>query len=275
MKKLFIWPLLAIFLASPVWAAPAPEALGLSPKEVEALRLAQEWSDRPIKPVQIAGGKVVYVHGATLPTIIGAPMQISDIELEPGESVNEILVGDTARWLVESGLSGNGVTHVFVKPSDVGLNTSLIITTNKRTYHLKLISRPSGHTHYVGFLYREQALAVAAKDRKEELWSTSTVDGKTVELSSLDFNYQVSGKADWKPIQVYNDGQQTFIKLPDSASKKEAPVLLAMKGKQEQLVNYRFQNNAFVVDGLFDHLALISGVGGQQTRVDVKRSLKK
>ncbi|MDL2227015.1 TrbG/VirB9 family P-type conjugative transfer protein, partial [Deltaproteobacteria bacterium OttesenSCG-928-M10] len=75
-------------------------------------------------------------------------------------------------------------------------------------------------------------------------------------------------------IQVYNNGQQTFLKLPDSASKTEVPVLLAMKGKREQLVNYRVHNNTFVVDGLFEHLALISGVGRDRVRVDIKRSGK-
>lgn len=275
MKKVLFLSLILCLLAVPAWANSKAGGLNLSPKEIEALRLSQEWSDRPIKPIQVGAGKVVYVFGATMPTIIGAPMQISDIELEPGEQVNEILVGDTTRWLVESGSSGSGITHIFVKPLDIDLHTSLVITTNKRTYHIKLVSKQTGHTPYIGFLYQEQAMAVAAKDRKERQWATGEIDGKTVDLSGLDFNYSVSGKASWKPIQVYNDGQQTFIKLPGSASRAEVPILLAMKGKREQLVNYRFQNNTFIVDGLFEHLALITGVGNQKTVVKVKRSSKK
>ena len=54
----------------------------------------------------------------------------------------------------------------------------------------------------------------------------------------------------------------------------EVPVLLAMKGKREQWVNYRVHNNTFIVDGLLEYLALISGVGRDQERVDVKRSPK-
>lgn len=249
--------------------------VALSPKEKEALRLAAEWSDKPINPIQVGDGKVVYVLGATMPTIIGAPMEISDIELEPGELVNEILVGDSARWLVESGSSGANVTHIFVKPLDAGLQTSLVVTTNKRTYHLKLVSQKSGHTPWVGFLYQEQALALAAKDRKEKNWRTTEIDGQAVDLSNLDFGYSVSGKAPWKPVQVYNDGRQTFIKLPDSVRKTEVPVLLARQGKREMLVNYRLRNNSFEVDGLFDHLTLIAGVGGDQKKIDIKREVKK
>jgi hypothetical protein len=36
----------------------------------------------------VGGSKVVFVLGATMPTIIGAPMEISEIELEPGEVGN-------------------------------------------------------------------------------------------------------------------------------------------------------------------------------------------
>lgn len=267
----------ALNFASPAWADADYSYDGepLTPKEEEALRLAQEWTDRPIKPIQTTGGKVVYVYGATMPTIIGAPMQISDIELEAGEAINEILVGDTARWLVESGSSGNGVTHVFVKPLDVGLTTSLVITTNKRIYHIKLLSRASGHTPYVGFIYGEQIMAAKAREDKRQEWRSTEIEGQTVDLSGLDFDYRVDGKASWKPARVYNDGRQTFIKLPDSAANRETPVLLTMRGKTEQMVNYRFRNNTFEVDGLFDHLALVSGVGREQERVDVKRSAGK
>ena len=262
--------LLLVISASPAWA----DTAALSPKEEEALRLASTWSDRPIKPIQTADGKVVYVHGATRPTIIGAPMQISDIELEAGEFVNEILVGDNTRWMVESGNSGSGTTHIFVKPLEAGLETSLVVTTNKRVYHLKLVSQEKNFTPHIGFLYQEQAKILGAKDRKEQRWNTTEINGQSVDLSGLDFNYRVDGRAPWKPIQVYNDGRQTFLKLPDSASKTELPVLLAMKGKQEQLVNYRVHNNTFVVDGLFEHLALISGVGRDRVRVDIKRKVK-
>ena len=270
MKILF----LALLLLAVAVPASADGGISLSPKEEEALRLAGDWADRPIKPIQTADGKVVYIHGATMPTIIGSPMRICDIELEPGEVVNEILVGDTTRWLVESGLSGNGVAHIFVKPLDVDLQSSLVVTTNKRVYHMKLLSKDGDYMPHIGFLYPEQAMALAAKDRKRQHWATTEKDGLDVDLSSLDFKYSVKGKASWRPIQVYNDGRQTFLKMPDSASKSEVPVLLAMQGKKEQLVNYRVHNNTFVVDGLFPHLALVSGVGGDQRRVDIKRSSK-
>lgn len=273
--SLLLWSQTVMAQAPPLPEYYSEDNIHLSAKEQEALRLASEWSDRPIKPIQLAGGKVVYVHGASLPTIISAPMHICDIELESGEMIFDMVLGDTARWLVESGTSGNGVSHVYVKPLDVGLNTSLVITTNRRVYHLKLISRRSGHTPYIGFLYKEQVMTVLAKDKQERMWASGEVNGQQVDMSGLDFNYAVKGNAPWKPVQVFNDGRQTFIKLPESSSRRDIPVLLAMQGKREMMINYRVKNNTFEVDGLFDHLILISGVGGDQKKVNIKKEIKK
>jgi type IV secretion system protein VirB9 len=245
--------------------------ISLTPKEEEALRLAAEWSDRPIKPIQTAEGKVVYVHGATLPTIIGSPMQISDIELEPGEQVNEILVGDSARWLVEDGTSGNGITHIFVKPVDAGLSTSLAVTTNRRVYHIKLISRVSGHTPYVGFLYSGQMQALVKKDARESQWRTAMEDNQPLDMSNLNFNYDVRGKAAWKPVKVWDDGRKMYLRLPDKAVRGEVPALLVRRGDENILVNYRLKNNTFEVDGIFNNIILIAGNGGNQDRAEIIR----
>ena len=253
---------------------PAGPAIALSPKEEEALRLSKDWSERQINPLQTPEGKVVYLHGLSMPTVIGAPMQISDIELEPGEVVNEILVGDTTRWQVESGLAGN-ITHIFVKPLDAGLQTSLVLTTDRRVYHVKLVSQKENYNPYVGFLYQGQAKVLAKQEQREKQWATGEIDGRTVDLSGLNFGYRVTGKAPWKPIQVFNDGRQTFIRLPETAAKSEVPVLLALMGRREQIVNYRVHLNTFIVDGLFDHLVLVSGVGKDQARIEIKRESPK
>ncbi|MDR1310045.1 MAG: P-type conjugative transfer protein TrbG [Deltaproteobacteria bacterium] len=250
---------------------PSIAARPLSAKEEEALRLAAEFDGRPLRPIQGDGGKILYVHGTSLPTIIGAPMRISDIELEDGERVNEILVGDSSRWLVESGTSGNGITHVFVKPVDIGLETSLVITTDKRVYHIQLVSREAGHTPYVGFLYGSQLQPVLRREAREREWRTALVDGQPVDMSNLNFHYTVKGDAPWKPAMVYDDGLKLYVRLPESARRTEVPALLVREGGETTLVNYRLRHNTFEVDGLFDHVILISGIGRKQRKVDITR----
>ena len=49
------------------------------------------------------------------------------------------------------------------------------------------------------------------------------------------------------------------------------PVLLVRKGNKDVLVNYRVKDSAIVVDGIFDKLALIVGVGGDQPKIEIAR----
>lgn len=258
-----------------------PKTVPLTATEKKALRLSGSWSRQGVDPVLTGGGKVVYVHGASLPTIVAAPMQVCDVELQPGETVHEIVVGDSSRWMVDSGTAGSGpgaTAHLFIKPVDSGLESSAVVTTDRRVYHLRLVSQRSGHTPYVGFLYSEslkqQAAWKQAREAREREWNSATVDGDTTDLSALNFNYEVKGKARWKPERVYDDGRQTFIRLPKKSASGEMPVLLVRKGKQDVLVNYRVKDSAMIVDGLFERIALIIGVGGDQEKVEIIRGNK-
>ena len=276
--------------AAPSGAAPQkapPEYLGadtvpLTKREQRALRLARGWTGRGPAPVLSFSGKVTYVHGASMPTIIGSPMQVCDVELQKGEKVHEIVVGDSARWMIESGATGTGsneTVHLFIKPVDAGLESTAVVTTDRRVYHLRLLSRRSGHTPYVGFTYADQLTTDLAERRTAEAraarWNTTDgVDGQSVDLSRLNFGYEVKGKAAWKPQRVYDDGQQTFIRLPDGNRTPEIPVLLVRKGKRDILVNYRVIDKAMVVDGVFDKISLVLGVGSAQEEVIISRSVK-
>src|SRR3546814_21115297 len=54
-----------------------------------------------------------------------------------------VSAGDTVRWVIGDTTSGSGETrrvHVLVKPFAPGLTTSLVIATDRRTYHLQLES---------------------------------------------------------------------------------------------------------------------------------------
>nr|WP_320013108.1 P-type conjugative transfer protein TrbG [uncultured Desulfobulbus sp.] len=248
----------------------------LSAKERKALRISSSWSNKnDIQPYMTTGGKLMYVHGASVPTIIASPFQVCDVELERGESVNEIVLGDSARWLAEAGTAGN-TTHLFIKPADAGLQTSAVITTDRRVYHLRLISRLKGYTPYVGFTYfdalrRDQQQKQSAASRQKEWSSTVGNDGKEIDLAQLNFNYEVEGKVLWKPERVYDDGLKTYIKLPKSTRSGEMPALLVRKGGTDVLVNYRVQNETMIVDGLFNTIALVAGVGGDQECVEIRR----
>jgi type IV secretion system protein VirB9 len=296
MKKCLLYGALALSIGSPALAAethPLPaksDSMTVSPVSIEylnskmvpldtrerkALQLTGQWSRSDMGPYMADGGKLIYVHGASLPTIIGAPMQVCDVELEQGERVNEIVVGDSARWLVESGSAGD-TTHLFVKPVDAGLESSAVVTTDRRVYHLRLLSQRTGHTPYVGFVYNEtlrrRATEQTAQEAKDKQWqSTTDATGKEIDLAKLHFKYEVEGRALWKPERVYDDGRKTYIRLPQVTKTGEMPVLLVRKGGKDVLVNYRVQDATMMVDGLFETIALVVGVGGDQESVEIRR----
>jgi len=246
----------------------------LGPKERQAVKMAQDWDHSSPGPIQ-AGGKLMFSYGAGIPTVVSAPNQISDIELQAGESVNEVVLGDSARWVCDI-IKGGNTPHIVIKPLDAGLSTSAVITTDRRAYFVNLVSQRSGHTPHVAFLYPEtmrlQAQKKAEADAKEKTWKTADAGGEPKDLSQLNFAYEIKGNAAWKPVQVFDDGKQMFLRLPPVVQSGDAPVLLARNGGQDTMVNFRMRNLTMVVDGVFPETYLLSGVGSKQERVTIRKA---
>lgn len=131
----------------------------LTPQEEEIIRQSLNYRENNptgVKPFVRPDGSVVMVFGLGQQSIICAVLQITDIELQPGESVQDIHLGDTARWLVEPAVTGSGayaIQHLIIKPFDVGLDTTLVVTTNLRTYHFRLKSQRRDYMPRVSFAY--------------------------------------------------------------------------------------------------------------------------
>ncbi|WP_163590498.1 TrbG/VirB9 family P-type conjugative transfer protein, partial [Klebsiella variicola] len=85
-----------------------------------------------------------------------AVLQICDVQLQPGENINSVNVGDSARWMIEPAISNSGpneTQHLIIKPLDANLNTTLIVTTDRRTYHIRLVSHRTQFMSRVAFTY--------------------------------------------------------------------------------------------------------------------------
>lgn len=258
-----------------------PENVPLNNKEQKAVDLSKEWMNRNTAPFLASGGKLIYVYGSTLPTIVCSPLMGSDLELQEGERVKDVLLGDAARWRFETTKSGTldrEKVHIIFKPVDTGLVTSAVIPTNRRVYHVKLISNRENYTPYVGFEYPEDQRQLLrqqfAQQNKRKHWQTApTTAGTAIDLSTLDFGYDVTGKSRWKPLQVYNDGTRTIIRLPQEAAQSDLPVLLIQKAGQEAQVNYRVRskgkNTSLIVDEIFEEAMLIAGVGSHQQKIEI------
>jgi len=194
-----------------------------------------------------------------------APEQVSDIVLQPGETLSAVSAGDTVRWTVGNTTSGSGAdaqVHVLVKPFEPGLKTNLVILTDRRTYHLELVS--TAHTAMAAVSWTYPADELIAQ-KKAAAVAAETID-TGIALGALQFRYAVSGdNPPWRPIRAFDDGHKVYIEFPARLDEDDAPPLFVVGADgTSDLVNYRVKGNYYVVDRLFAAAELRLGTDPQQ-----------
>ena len=198
--------------------------------------------------------------------VLTAPGKVTDIALQPGENLGAVASGDTVRWVIGDTGSGSGdtkQTHILVKPFTPGLATNVVITTDRRTYHLSLTSTDHTAMSALSWTYPTDQL-IALKAAAEQARAAQPVaSGLTVD--QLHFGYVISGdQPAWRPLRAFDDGRQTYIEFPASLGVGEAPPLFLVDGKgTASLVNYRVQGRYYVVDRIFDIAELRLGLKHQ------------
>ena len=162
----------------------------------------------------------------------------------------------------------------------MGLDTNLIVTTNRRAYHINMRSSRTEYMARVGFIYPEDAQAKwdALKTREVKLRQDQTIPQTKENINDLSFAYDIKGSASWKPVRVYNDGVKTIIQMPATMAQTEAPTLLVVRKEgglfsddETVTVNYRVQGDRYIVDSVFQKAILIAGVGRSQDRVTITK----
>ena len=212
-------------------------------------------------------GYVIYPYGEVIPIITCRPMRMTDIALEPGESITGIHAGDTMRWLFEPSQSmknGLPVSHIVVKPSQPGISTNLLVHTDRRTYNLDFTaSEGEQYIRGAAFSYPTNDLTalftrrgVGQKKALEDELQSGFPEAK---LDGLYTRYKIASKSkvDWKPDAVFDDGLKTYIRMPSRFS--ETPALYVLLDKKETLTNYRVKGRYYIVDRLFDRAYLKIG----------------
>jgi len=254
----------ALALAMPTAAQPR-EAASPAAQVAAANRAAlrEPSSNGYLNAVQI----YPYSDGA-LYRLYAAPERVTDIALQPGETVTSVAAGDTVRWTVGDTTSGSGEskrTHILVKPFSAGLSTNLVITTDRRTYHLVLESTPAVAMMGIAWTYPQDELIALRWQQEAAAAATPIASGLAVE--NLNFNYAITGdKPAWRPLRAFDDGRQTYIEFSPSIAVGEAPPLFVIgEDGEAQLVNYRVAGRYYVVDRLFGAAEL--RLGGKRQKV--------
>ena len=261
----------------------------LTSKEQKGVTFGRDWAGNRDLPARGEAGATVFVFGSTLPTIVCAPLFVCDLALEPGEGVNDLNVGDNVRWKITPASEGSGeslITHVIIKPTDVGLITNLVLTTNRRTYTIKLVSREKDWMPKVSFDYPDETAALwkAYRGRAERV-SEMAEAARATTPRFIDERYRIEGDSPpWRPVRVYTDGVKTIIQFPAGIAFGDLPTLVALaddpsflhldsliNGPTKTLVNYRFVKDRFEADKVLNRAVLISGVGSAQVSVTITK----
>lgn len=207
-----------------------------------------------------------YTEGA-LYRLYAAPEQVSDIALQPGETLTAVSAGDTVRWVMGDTTSGSGDAkrvHVLVKPFAPGLETNLVITTDRRSYHLQLESTDRTAMAAISWTYPRDRLLALQRQNTQADAAAPVAAG--VALENLRFRYAISGGSPpWRPVRAFDDGAKVYIEFPDRIDQGEAPPLFVVGPEGDnQLVNYRVRRNYYIVDRLFAAAELRLGADPQQ-----------
>lgn len=222
---------------------------------------------------QVAGtaykaGLVTFAYGSGIPTVVCALLELTDLAFEKGESILSVQLGDSVRWNIESAISGSAndsVEHLIVKPLEAGLKTSMLITTDRRTYHIRLKSTEADFMPAVVFSYPNSLKLPSKKhygddsylqytsnyDSNEDHNDYSETNSSLKYYSSVqnvsyegnsrpalnvaatyndstqrrNYNYSVDGDSKIIRQNVYDDGKRTFIVMNNPINSSYLPVL--------------------------------------------------
>ena len=203
--------------------------------------------------------------------VYAAPGQITNIALEPGESLTgagPIAAGDTARWIIGDTESGSGLSrrvHILVKPTRPDITTNLVITTDRRIYMLELRAEAKPYMPAVAWAYP----ALPASQR-----GTVPTTPIIPAAAARHYRYGLTGDTPpWRPVAVYDDGRRVYVEFPRGIAQGEMPPIFVLGTDGEpQLVNSRIYQNILIVDRIFGAAELRLGSGKKQQTVRIVRT---
>jgi len=233
---------------------------------------------QPVRDGFINAVQVYPFSGGALYQVYAAPGQVTDIALQPGETLvgsGPVAAGDTVRWIIgdtESGTAASKQVHILVKPTRADLQTNLIINTDRRTYHLELRSTPSTYMASVSWQYPQDQLIALRRQNARAAETQSVATG--IDISKLNFRYRIEGDtAPWRPMRAFDDGAKVYIEFPSGIGQGEMPPLFVVgPSGNSELVNYRARQNYYVVDRLFAAAELRLGDKDSAKRVRIVRT---
>ncbi len=178
----------------------------------------------------------------------------SQIVFPNGESPILQTFGDSRGWTIK--LVGN---TLYMKPMDPGLQTNMIVTTNKeRTYYFDIISTHTEDFEDDDFFYRlsfyypdiavDGPILSKYKGKLNSEIGLPSDKRKFANVSNLNFQYSFAGGGvNAKPVKVFDDGKMTYLLFANKNDK--IPLIYAVDPDgSEHLLRYTLKDGYVVLD---------------------------
>ena len=228
---------------------------------------------------------MVFPFGHSQPVLAAAPLRASIIELQEGEAVLGVVAGDTERFAIEQTQTGPAgtVPLVVVKPLAYDVTTNLVISTDRRVYHVTLDSAPAPrqrrrgrrasedpnpqprYARHVRFYYPDDALAASAAEAAARV-AARPPEPSLTDLASLDdlsFDYTVAGDREARGLvaRVFDDGVHTYVQLDPAQLRGGTVPVLYVQGPSgdREVLNYAYNEGTYVADRTADVFELVLG----------------
>jgi type IV secretion system protein VirB9 len=270
-----------VILEKPVYVPeqPSPPAAAAARPGREAAAAASASGTRLPAASDFTAAAVVYdYYPDWVYEVYASPSRVVDICLEDDETPLELpFISDSDRWILGGGKSmagGRSVSHIYVKPKEQGITASMIINTDRRSYHILLRSYDAVYMPIVRWQYKLYFPPDFFAARKN---GGDSRGGGPLEISReitevdprfLSFDYKIVyplwDKPAWMPRLVYDDGKKTYIAFRENVLVNEFPAVFE---NRNDIVNYRVSDSLVIIDKLIEKITVRLG----KTRIVIEK----
>lgn len=259
------------------YEAPEEEISEEGVEEIPVNIVHDQVSEYTVVPISrtFSGGAVVYNYVPNhLYQIFLAPGELTDLILAPGEIITSPpAAGDTLNFMLaraENKQDGEIREHLYLKAVRPGHQTTLVISTDRRIYHFRLIAYERTYMPIVYFQYPMEEL----KTKRESMRKMNQII-INADVRDLDFSYEIIPHdihmPRWAPSMVFSDGNKTYINFPSAKRAASNPALFIVEGRKDRvLVNYRVTGDYYIVDQVIDHAELVVDINAGNV-ITIKR----
>ena len=175
------------------------------------------------------------------------------MEFPKNEEIGTISLGNNYAWQVTP-----VDNRLFINSLEDDVKTNMTIITNKRTYYFELQSKPydvdvdNELAYVIRFFYPDNKFDLRVKESE----MGSMQDNHIPVLKPYNFDYKLSGSKELFPLQVFDNGTNTFIKLAKGARK---PRMYLSLDKSSQVINPSIMGEYYVLNNTFERFVMVLG----------------